>query len=256
MKTSVMLASLGLWTAAHGADVKLTRLQTPDGTFTNVSVTSSTATDIYFSHTGGMGNAKLRDLDPTTQKLFNYDPAKSSAAADNQAAAHAAYQKQVATEKPVTRKEKTEAADVIIKVPSISAKSFLGARAPELQVEKWLTPTPLTTRKFVLVDFWATWCGPCKKSIPHLNEIAERFRNDLVVVGISDESEATVRKMKSPEMKYSVAIDTKARMLQEVQVRGIPHAVLIDPYGVVRFEGHPAYLTEQGLTGLIKRYAD
>jgi len=65
-----------------------------------------------------------------------------------------------------------------------------------------------------------------------------------------------VRRMKSPAMEYSVGVDPQGRTLKTVQVTGIPHALLIDPQGVVRFEGMPAYLTESGLERLLEKYAD
>ncbi len=121
----------------------------------------------------------------------------------------------------------------------IWAESYLGKKAPALVVEKWLGNKPQTIGKFLLLDFWATWCGPCRRAIPELNEIHRQLGDRVTVIGISDESEEVVRKMKEPRIEYAVAIDTKARMKGKLQVTGIPHVILIDPSGVVRWEGFP-----------------
>ncbi len=121
----------------------------------------------------------------------------------------------------------------------IWAKSFLHQKAPKLVVEKWLSDKPDTSGKFVLVDFWATWCGPCKKAIPKLNSFHQKFMDKLVVIGISDEPKYKVRNQKNPELAYFSAIDTKQRMKRIFEVRGIPHCVIINPEGVVVWEGWP-----------------
>ena len=61
------------------------------------------------------------------------------------------------------------------------ADSFLGKKAPELVVESWIGTKPETKGKFVLVDFWATWCGPCRKAIPELNTLHKEFGDRLVL---------------------------------------------------------------------------
>lgn len=138
------------------------------------------------------------------------------------------------------------------------AKSFLNQPAPALITEKWLGQAPVTKGKWKLIDFWATWCPPCREAIPGLNALQKQFSKNLVVIGISDESEATVRALQKPKAGYSLAIDTQARTKKMYEVKGIPHAVLIDPRGIVRWEGFPLLeghrLTPDVVKTLIAKY--
>ncbi|MFT3904620.1 MAG: TlpA disulfide reductase family protein [Niabella sp.] len=138
------------------------------------------------------------------------------------------------------------------------AKSFLNKKAPKLVVEKWLTEEPETTGKFVLIDFWATWCNPCLRFIPQLNAWHEKYKDDMVIIGISDETEDVVKGLVNPEPLYYEAIDTKARTKSKLRVTGIPHAILIDPHGVVRWEGFPFLqgnlLKEEVLEAIFEKY--
>lgn len=138
------------------------------------------------------------------------------------------------------------------------AKSFLNEKAPDLVVEQWLTAKPETTGKFILIDFWATWCGPCRKLIPELNGFQKKFAKNLVVIGISKETLETVTAFKEPLLEYASAIDTKAIMYNTLDIKGIPHCILIDPKGIVRWEGFPLLenyeLTEKTIESLIEKY--
>jgi thiol-disulfide isomerase/thioredoxin len=133
-----------------------------------------------------------------------------------------------------------------------------GQKAPQLQVQRWLTgAAPDTANKVVLIDFWATWCPPCRELIPELNGYQKKFGKDLVVIGISDEDADTIKDfMKSHEMKYNVAVDPEARMKNRIGVSGIPHVIIISPDNVVRWQGFPGSsedpLTEEKVAQVIK----
>lgn len=138
------------------------------------------------------------------------------------------------------------------------AKSVLNEKAPELKVAEWISKKPDTKGKFVLVDFWATWCGPCRKAIPELNELQKQFKDNLVVIGISDETVEKVKAMKEPVIEYYNGVDAEKTMSKALDVKGIPHVILIDPKGIVRWEGFPLLegheLTPEIVKNLIQKY--
>lgn len=138
------------------------------------------------------------------------------------------------------------------------AKSIINQKAPKLVVEKWLTEKPDTKGKFVLIDFWATWCGPCRRAIPDLNKFKTEFEKDLIVIGISDETQEKVESLNFLNIEYFSAIDTERRMYNSLEIKGIPHCILIDPEGIVRWEGFPTLtdfeLTSEVIKGIIERY--
>ena len=233
--------------------------------YSNVTVTTVTATDIYFSHAKGMGNVKLRSLEPELQKRFKYDSTKAGEVEVQQAASTARYQMAVAAKAKVDKLlpnpneevppvETNEQGEPI--APKIYAKSFRGQHAPQILLEKWITLAPALEGKFVLLEFWAASSEPCQRAIPLLNELQEKFKDRLVVIGLTDEPEEEIRKLQEPRVNYAIATDTLGRTKQTIELRAIPHALLIDPKGIVRFEGLPLYLTETSMELLLDRYGN
>ena len=254
--------------AARAVDETLPVLKVGTDVYSNVTVTAVSATHLSFTHTRGVGSVKLRNLSPELQKKFHFDSEKAGAAEVKQREADSLFRTEAIAKAAALKSASTnssptddvppprEDADGDLVLDKIYARSFRGERPPQIIVDQWVTSSPSSVDgKFVLVDFWATWCGPCRRAIPHLNELQTKFRDKLVVIGLSDESVEDIQKMQSPVMNYFVGTDTQARTRTAVEVRGIPHALLMDPKGIVRYEGVPDYLTEDGLERLMKKYS-
>jgi cytochrome c biogenesis protein CcmG, thiol:disulfide interchange protein DsbE len=133
-----------------------------------------------------------------------------------------------------------------------------GNAAPTFEVKEWLSgAAPDTKGKVVLIDFWATWCPPCRELIPELNGYQKKFGKDLVVIGVSDEDADTIKAfMKTHKMEYNVAIDPDNKMYNNIGISGIPHVLVITPDNIVRWQGFPQTdedeLTEEKIAQIIK----
>jgi hypothetical protein len=261
MKLTEACLSAGIFLAVLSAkgDEKLPVLKSGGDVYSNVTVTTVTATDVYFNYAGGLGNAKLKNLDPEMQKHFHFDPVKAGAAEKSQTEATAQFQrnllvKKTAADRKLAPATYDDAGDLV--VPEIFAHSFRGQRPPPIVVDHWLTPPPPNPAgKFVMVVFLTTSAEQCRNAIPHVDDLAERFRDRLIVVGLSNEPEEEMRKMTSPPVNFYLGTDTQSRSLRAYEVTAIPHAVLMDPAGIVRFEGPPIYLDEKDLAHLLETYA-
>jgi thiol-disulfide isomerase/thioredoxin len=139
----------------------------------------------------------------------------------------------------------------------------LGDPAPKLALGGWIQGEPITAFQpgtVYVVEFWATWCGPCKATIPHLNQLAKKHQAEgLKMIGVSiweEDPDAIAPFVKSmgDKMQYPVAFDrvpaggepTDGAMstawMQASGQRGIPTAFVVDREGRIAFIGHPLQL--------------
>jgi thiol-disulfide isomerase/thioredoxin len=134
-----------------------------------------------------------------------------------------------------------------------------GQKMPEFAVEEWITKRPEPpSEKLLVLDFWATWCGPCVASIPHMNQLAGKFGDIALFVGVSDEQSDAFAKgltkiKKTPkDFSYSLALAPSRAMSNYFAIQGIPHCVIVSSDGIVRWQGMPSQLSED----IFQQYAD
>jgi peroxiredoxin len=87
--------------------------------------------------------------------------------------------------------------------------------------------------KVVLVNFWATWCPPCRKEIPDMEALYDKFKNQgLVVLGISDDDEAKIREYAAAQkINYPLLLDPGRKVTELFRVEGIPKSFVYDRSG-------------------------
>ena len=144
----------------------------------------------------------------------------------------------------------------------------IGSVAPPLDIEHWVSDghgkfgevTDFESGKVYVVEFWATWCGPCVASMPHLAELQESFADQGVqIISVSDEDLNTVNSMlsrnyKSPEddgpstygeltSVYCLTTDPDRSVsidyMKAAQQNGIPCAFIVGKSGLIEWIGHP-----------------
>src|SRR5580698_3323021 len=118
----------------------------------------------------------------------------------------------------------------------------IGDHAPPLRMRGWLKGTPMESFErgsIYVVEFWATWCGPCIAEMPHLSFVADKYKTRAIVVGVDVmERDTSMKKIRAfvdsmgGDMGYSVAIDDSnfmtTRWINASGESGIPVAFVVN----------------------------
>ncbi len=130
----------------------------------------------------------------------------------------------------------------------------IGDNVPTLRVKKWLKGTPVEEfekGKVYVVEFWATWCAPCKASMPHLSALAKQYKGQVtfIAMDVFEETGTTRTQVQSvvdamgDKMNFPVAAEDSNFMardwLKSAGEFSIPNTYIIDQNGKVAWIGHP-----------------
>ena len=132
----------------------------------------------------------------------------------------------------------------------------VGDMAPPLAAGEFVQGEPVEALErgtVYVIEFWATWCGPCVDAIPHVNELQNKYEGDVVVIGqnVWENDEAAVEpfiERMGDDMGYRVAYDDENKMAETWMAaagqNGIPCSFIVDREGRVAWIGHPMAMDE------------
>ncbi len=136
----------------------------------------------------------------------------------------------------------------------------LNQKAPELELREGLqTPADLIPTlasqhgRLVVVEFWATWCGGCVAAIPHLNETADRVKDQpITFISVTDEDSDVVKAfLQKRTMKSWIGIDRDGATFARYGILGRPQTLIIDGEGILRAETQPEQVNVALLTNAL-----
>jgi len=146
-------------------------------------------------------------------------------------------------------------------LPPAPTELGIGDPSPGLQIATWVKGKPVEeplTGKVHVVEFWATWCGPCRVGMPHISSLQQEYGDEVAFVGITRETEEKVDTFLKADsrdgetwgevIQYRLAIDDRDWMnkayMQAAGQNGIPCAFVVGRDGIVEWIGHPASIDE------------
>ena len=236
------------------AQVSLPELQVDSRVYTNVTVFGANATDLYFRHAQGLANVKLKYLSPELQQRFGYDPVEAAKVEKEQAEEEKRFTENLAksiSAEAIQRLRGPETLGDASLADPVSERSLLNQPLPELTVEKWLTEKPALRNKYAIIFFWTTRSAAARRYIPEFNALQRKLTNELVVVGIALDGEQAVVQMAPPLLEFASALDSKKALAARFGVTSVPTILLVDARNIIRYQGHPAALSERELRRLM-----
>lgn len=109
--------------------------------------------------------------------------------------------------------------------------------------------------EWVLVNFWASWCGPCRSEVPDLQQLIQRRPNDIVVLGVNQQEtrDAAAKFAAEFDVTYPMVLDRSGEVSQAYRAQGLPVSYLVNPEGVI-VKAYLGRVTDDDLDALEAEY--
>jgi len=244
------------------AQIKLPELKVGSRTYHNVTVLGFNTTDVFFTHRGGISNAKLKYLEPEMQKLFYYDETAATEAERQQQEENELFQKQLGEKAESNFQEarvlerRLEMTSEVNLADPLSEKSPIGLALPELKVMRWIGGKPETRGRFQLVFLWAPWSKASLKCFGEMNTLYSHFSRDVAFSSLVSEDRSDPETDAGVRVDFPTGIDPGGKFLERLGVNSLPQVVLADQNGIVRYLGHPAALTETRMQEIMDKFGE
>ncbi|MEQ9207826.1 MAG: TlpA family protein disulfide reductase [Phycisphaerales bacterium] len=124
----------------------------------------------------------------------------------------------------------------------VTANNYQGQTLPvPMGNEEWVYGERDLSGKVLVLDFWATWCGPCIRAAPMLRDLQDSYDGKLEIVGIggTEEKEKFVRYVMKKKGNYAQMFDKDNTLYRAMGVNAIPHVLVLSTDGVIRWQGNP-----------------
>ena len=129
---------------------------------------------------------------------------------------------------------------LLLSVPAVAGSSASGP-APQFSLDSRNGPKISLAQykgQVVMLNFWASWCGPCRQEMPILEQLNHQYRNKgVALIGVNVEPDSTLATnwLKATPVTFPILFDVDSKVSKLYEVQGMPNTVILDRKGIVRY---------------------